>query len=211
MLSPYMPTVSQTIRDQLNAPQSCINTMLQGTGTFVCALSAGHRIGTVSTASQMHTHNAYMCRHKPVELPFKFTPGDTMRMQQSVSVSVLWRTLSLRALTHTLKNNSLDGVSRPLALAQHVSLRTLVPSGLIVVTFVCCMVMQQLPTPLAIPKSIVTEVSRQGAAGCTSISYPAYTLIMCTQLLWQQTHTSSSFKNDRGPADLWYIVTYSFE
>ncbi|TKS70637.1 Methionine--tRNA ligase, cytoplasmic [Collichthys lucidus] len=52
MLFPYMPSVSQTIRDQLNAPQSCINTMLQGTGTFVCALSAGHRIGTVSPLFQ---------------------------------------------------------------------------------------------------------------------------------------------------------------
>uniref|UniRef100_A0A1A8MUB7 Methionine--tRNA ligase, cytoplasmic n=2 Tax=Nothobranchius TaxID=28779 RepID=A0A1A8MUB7_9TELE len=52
MLFPYMPLVSQTIRDQLNAPQSCIGTMLQGTGTFVCALSAGHRIGTVSPLFQ---------------------------------------------------------------------------------------------------------------------------------------------------------------
>ncbi|XP_067360488.1 methionine--tRNA ligase, cytoplasmic isoform X2 [Channa argus] len=53
MLFPYMPTVSQTIRDQLNAPQSCINTMLQGTkGTFVCALRAGHRIGAVSPLFQ---------------------------------------------------------------------------------------------------------------------------------------------------------------
>ncbi|XP_051270251.1 methionine--tRNA ligase, cytoplasmic isoform X1 [Dicentrarchus labrax] len=52
MLFPYMPTVSQTIRDQLNAPQSCINAMLQGTGTFVCALSAGHRVGTVSPLFQ---------------------------------------------------------------------------------------------------------------------------------------------------------------
>ncbi|KAM7006505.1 methionine--tRNA ligase, cytoplasmic isoform 2-T2 [Tautogolabrus adspersus] len=52
MLYPYMPTVSQTIRDQLNAPQSCINTMLKGTGTFVCALCRGHRIGTVSPLFQ---------------------------------------------------------------------------------------------------------------------------------------------------------------
>ncbi|KAK5608807.1 Methionine--tRNA ligase, cytoplasmic, partial [Crenichthys baileyi] len=52
MLLPYMPAVSQTIRDQLNAPQSCINTMLQGPGTFVCALRAGHRIGTVSPLFQ---------------------------------------------------------------------------------------------------------------------------------------------------------------
>ncbi|XP_017264025.1 methionine--tRNA ligase, cytoplasmic isoform X2 [Kryptolebias marmoratus] len=52
MLFPYMPAVSQTIRDQLNAPQSCIDTMLQGTGTFVCSLSAGHRIGTVSPLFQ---------------------------------------------------------------------------------------------------------------------------------------------------------------
>ncbi|XP_024125643.1 methionine--tRNA ligase, cytoplasmic [Oryzias melastigma] len=52
MLSPYMPLVSQTIRDQLNAPQSCVYTMLQGGGTFVCSLSAGHRIGTVSPLFQ---------------------------------------------------------------------------------------------------------------------------------------------------------------
>uniref|UniRef100_A0A667X9B0 Methionine--tRNA ligase, cytoplasmic n=1 Tax=Myripristis murdjan TaxID=586833 RepID=A0A667X9B0_9TELE len=52
MLQPYMPAVSQTIRKQLNAPESCINTMLQGTGTFVCALTAGHRIGTVSPLFQ---------------------------------------------------------------------------------------------------------------------------------------------------------------
>ncbi|KAM9408480.1 LOW QUALITY PROTEIN: methionine--tRNA ligase, cytoplasmic [Pholidichthys leucotaenia] len=52
MLLPYMPTVSQTIRDQFNAPQSCISTMLQGTGTFVCALGAGHRIGTISPLFQ---------------------------------------------------------------------------------------------------------------------------------------------------------------
>uniref|UniRef100_A0A3P9HWF0 Methionine--tRNA ligase, cytoplasmic n=1 Tax=Oryzias latipes TaxID=8090 RepID=A0A3P9HWF0_ORYLA len=52
MLLPYMPLVSQTIRDQLNAPQSCVYTMLQGSGTFVCSLSAGHRIGTVSPLFQ---------------------------------------------------------------------------------------------------------------------------------------------------------------
>ncbi|KAM9758925.1 methionine--tRNA ligase, cytoplasmic isoform 2-T2 [Menidia menidia] len=52
MLLPYMPAVSQTIRDQLNAPPSCVNTMLQGSGTFVCALSAGHRIGAVSPLFQ---------------------------------------------------------------------------------------------------------------------------------------------------------------
>lgn len=52
MLLPYMPTVSQTIRDQFNAPPSCIKTMLQGPGSFVCALSSGHRIGTVSPLFQ---------------------------------------------------------------------------------------------------------------------------------------------------------------
>lgn len=52
MLFPFMPAVSQTIRDQLNAPQSCIGTMLQGTGTFVCALCPGHRIGAVSPLFQ---------------------------------------------------------------------------------------------------------------------------------------------------------------
>ncbi|XP_023138691.1 methionine--tRNA ligase, cytoplasmic isoform X1 [Amphiprion ocellaris] len=52
MLMPYMPEVSQTIRNQLNAPQSCVSTMLQGNGTFVCSLCAGHRIGTVSPLFQ---------------------------------------------------------------------------------------------------------------------------------------------------------------
>ncbi|XP_061582704.1 methionine--tRNA ligase, cytoplasmic isoform X2 [Cololabis saira] len=52
MLFPYMPAVSQTIRNQLNMPHSCINSMLRGTGTFVCVLSAGHRIGTVSPLFQ---------------------------------------------------------------------------------------------------------------------------------------------------------------
>lgn len=58
MVSPYMPAVSQTIRDQLNAPPSCINTMLQGSGTFVCALRAGHRIGAVSTTPTSISHVA---------------------------------------------------------------------------------------------------------------------------------------------------------
>lgn len=48
MLYPYMPTTSQTIRDQLNCPQSVIGTMLRGNGNFVCALGAGHRVGAVS-------------------------------------------------------------------------------------------------------------------------------------------------------------------
>ncbi|XP_062261395.1 methionine--tRNA ligase, cytoplasmic isoform X2 [Platichthys flesus] len=52
MLLPYMPTVSQTIRDQLNAPQFGLHTMFQGTGSFVCSLRAGHRIGTVSPLFQ---------------------------------------------------------------------------------------------------------------------------------------------------------------
>lgn len=52
MLSPYMPTVSETIREQLNAPRSCVTTMLRGSGSFVCALSAGHRIGDVSPLFQ---------------------------------------------------------------------------------------------------------------------------------------------------------------
>uniref|UniRef100_A0A8C5I1E9 Methionine--tRNA ligase, cytoplasmic n=2 Tax=Gouania willdenowi TaxID=441366 RepID=A0A8C5I1E9_GOUWI len=52
MLLPYMPTVSQTIRDQLNAPPSCIQTILQGSGAFVCVLSAGHSIGSVSPLFQ---------------------------------------------------------------------------------------------------------------------------------------------------------------
>ncbi|XP_029630199.1 methionine--tRNA ligase, cytoplasmic [Salmo trutta] len=52
MLQPYMPTVSQTICQQLNAPPSVTGTMLQGTGNFVCSLPAGHHIGTVSPLFQ---------------------------------------------------------------------------------------------------------------------------------------------------------------
>lgn len=62
MLFPYMPTISQIIRDQLNAPQSVISTMLQGTGTFFCALSPGHQVGTVSTTqNDTHTHTVHTC------------------------------------------------------------------------------------------------------------------------------------------------------
>ncbi|XP_056129754.1 methionine--tRNA ligase, cytoplasmic [Lampris incognitus] len=52
MLLPYMPAVSQTIRDQLNAPPSCVATLLLGEGSFVCCLTSGHRIGTVSPLFQ---------------------------------------------------------------------------------------------------------------------------------------------------------------
>ncbi|KAJ8259435.1 hypothetical protein GJAV_G00169230 [Gymnothorax javanicus] len=52
MLHPYMPTVSDTIRQQLQAPPSSIAAMLRGAGSFVCALPAGHRIGTVSPLFQ---------------------------------------------------------------------------------------------------------------------------------------------------------------
>ncbi|XP_037108694.1 methionine--tRNA ligase, cytoplasmic isoform X1 [Syngnathus acus] len=52
MLLPYMPAVSRTIRDQLNAPDSCVSAMLRGTGAFTRVLDAGHRIGTVSPLFQ---------------------------------------------------------------------------------------------------------------------------------------------------------------
>ncbi|XP_036427075.1 methionine--tRNA ligase, cytoplasmic isoform X2 [Colossoma macropomum] len=52
MLEPYMPTVSQTIRDQLQAPAHCASAMLCADGGFFCSLSAGHRIGTVSPLFQ---------------------------------------------------------------------------------------------------------------------------------------------------------------
>uniref|UniRef100_A0AAZ3QW51 Methionine--tRNA ligase, cytoplasmic n=1 Tax=Oncorhynchus tshawytscha TaxID=74940 RepID=A0AAZ3QW51_ONCTS len=52
MLQPYMPTVSHTIRQQLNAPPSVTGTLLQGTGNFVCSLPVGHHIGTVSPLFQ---------------------------------------------------------------------------------------------------------------------------------------------------------------
>ncbi|KAK0148214.1 Methionine--tRNA ligase, cytoplasmic [Merluccius polli] len=52
MLQPYMPTVSQTIREQLSAPAACLGAMLSGAGSVVCSLPAGHRIGTVSPLFQ---------------------------------------------------------------------------------------------------------------------------------------------------------------
>ncbi|XP_012696681.2 methionine--tRNA ligase, cytoplasmic isoform X2 [Clupea harengus] len=52
MLEPYMPTVSETIRSQLQAPPASAHFMLQGEGNFVCSLPAGHRIGTVSPLFQ---------------------------------------------------------------------------------------------------------------------------------------------------------------
>lgn len=52
MLHPYMPSVSQTIQEQLNASPTCNHAMLQGRGSFVCSLPAGHRIGAVSPLFQ---------------------------------------------------------------------------------------------------------------------------------------------------------------
>ncbi|CAM4629499.1 unnamed protein product [Leuciscus chuanchicus] len=52
VLEPYMPTVSHTIRAQLQAPPTCASAQLQGSGSFVCTLAAGHRIGTVSPLFQ---------------------------------------------------------------------------------------------------------------------------------------------------------------
>ncbi|XP_067314814.1 methionine--tRNA ligase, cytoplasmic isoform X2 [Pseudorasbora parva] len=52
VLEPFMPSVSHTIRAQLQAPPTCASSMLQGMGRFVCSLPAGHRIGTVSPLFQ---------------------------------------------------------------------------------------------------------------------------------------------------------------
>ncbi|KAG2468005.1 SYMC protein, partial [Polypterus senegalus] len=48
MLQPYMPTVSATIQEQLQAPPLC-NVL---TEEFVCVLPAGHKIGTISPLFQ---------------------------------------------------------------------------------------------------------------------------------------------------------------
>ncbi|XP_030632101.1 methionine--tRNA ligase, cytoplasmic [Chanos chanos] len=52
MLQPYMPSVSKTIRHQLQAPLSCASAMMQGAGSFICSLPPGHSIGTVSPLFQ---------------------------------------------------------------------------------------------------------------------------------------------------------------
>ncbi|XP_076870219.1 methionine--tRNA ligase, cytoplasmic isoform X2 [Brachyhypopomus gauderio] len=51
MLEPYMPTVSETIRTQLRAPVHTA-AMLHAHPRFLCTLTAGHRIGTVSPLFQ---------------------------------------------------------------------------------------------------------------------------------------------------------------
>ncbi|XP_067883826.1 methionine--tRNA ligase, cytoplasmic-like, partial [Heterodontus francisci] len=48
MLLPYMPAVGATIQRQLRAPEDC-NSL---TDSFVCALPAGHKIGTISPLFQ---------------------------------------------------------------------------------------------------------------------------------------------------------------
>ncbi|NP_956370.2 methionine--tRNA ligase, cytoplasmic [Danio rerio] len=52
VLEPFMPTVSLSIRSQLQAPESSSRAMLSGPGAFICTLPAGHRIGTVSPLFQ---------------------------------------------------------------------------------------------------------------------------------------------------------------
>ncbi|XP_046870210.1 methionine--tRNA ligase, cytoplasmic isoform X2 [Hypomesus transpacificus] len=52
MLHPYMPSVSRTIQEQLQAPAACEVAMLLGEGSFLCSLPAGHHIGTVSPLFQ---------------------------------------------------------------------------------------------------------------------------------------------------------------
>ncbi|XP_035380631.1 methionine--tRNA ligase, cytoplasmic isoform X1 [Electrophorus electricus] len=52
LLEPYMPTVSVTIRAQLQAPACCGSAMLAADGCFLRSLSTGHRIGTVSPLFQ---------------------------------------------------------------------------------------------------------------------------------------------------------------
>uniref|UniRef100_A0A671SDB5 Methionine--tRNA ligase, cytoplasmic n=1 Tax=Sinocyclocheilus anshuiensis TaxID=1608454 RepID=A0A671SDB5_9TELE len=52
VLEPYMPSVSHTIRQQLQAPHTCVSAILQNTGTFICTLPAGHRISAVSPLFQ---------------------------------------------------------------------------------------------------------------------------------------------------------------
>lgn len=123
MLLPYMPAVSQTIRDQLNAPQTCINTILQGPSTFVCALRAGHRIGTVSvTLTKEKTRVAPAQTHESAAL---LKQGDTMRTQQSVTISELLKAMRFREHTqsHTHTPSS-----------KQVSLRPFDHLGLIVVS-----------------------------------------------------------------------------
>lgn len=77
MLHPYMPAVSQTIRDQLNCPAAVLTTMLLGSGNFVCTLGAGHRVGTVSTHPPTPTPT-------PNAAPVRGPPGDTTGVQQCV-------------------------------------------------------------------------------------------------------------------------------
>lgn len=173
MLLPYMPTVSQTIRDQLNAPQSCIMTMLQGTGIFVCTLRAGHRIGTVST-----TCKRPQLIHKTVARPVRWR-WVIQRGCKSLSIfqySVGHFSYVNNTHTHTWQQWCfLDS-----AFEHQVSLRPLVPPGLIVAACVC----SSLPTPHSVSKAIVihdwglqTMGSKQHISNVTPRLHSAYTLV----------------------------------
>lgn len=122
MLLPYMPKVSQTIRDQFNAPHSCINTMLQGSGNFVCVLSSSHRIGNVSMSwkeTDQTLADVWTCG-----MSTKVTLGDTMGCSCQYSswhVHVWTHVHSLRTMASTL----FLGLSK--FLSGHSSFQALLP------------------------------------------------------------------------------------
>ncbi|KAK3556861.1 hypothetical protein QTP70_022365 [Hemibagrus guttatus] len=65
VLEPYMPTVSQTIRAQLQAPDNCASAMLGAEGYFLRSLPTGHQIGTVRPLFQkLETEQIEILRKK---------------------------------------------------------------------------------------------------------------------------------------------------
>ena len=61
MLQPYMPSVSASIRAQLQAPPTNLDAMLRGAGSFVCTLPPGHRIGTVREGGEVGGASSGLC------------------------------------------------------------------------------------------------------------------------------------------------------
>uniref|UniRef100_A0A671SEK6 Methionine--tRNA ligase, cytoplasmic n=1 Tax=Sinocyclocheilus anshuiensis TaxID=1608454 RepID=A0A671SEK6_9TELE len=108
VLEPYMPSVSHTIRQQLQAPHTCVSAILQNTGTFICTLPAGHRISAVSPLFQKleneqievlrkrfggqqvcKRHSSIITRGSPAETMKMCFPGQTCLKAQKADKSVI--------------------------------------------------------------------------------------------------------------------------
>ncbi|MCJ8729412.1 hypothetical protein PDJAM_G00105960 [Pangasius djambal] len=94
MLEPYMPTVSRTIRTQLQAPDNCASAMLGAEGCFLRSLPTGHQIGTVSPLFQkLETEQIEILRKK-------FGGQQILSSQVPVRANVVFVLFSFSYLNH---------------------------------------------------------------------------------------------------------------